>query len=220
MSICCRLLTFRTCTVIDIAVVIIIIIVIIILQACLADSRHQLWLSMTCGSAELEERTMSTLCPPHPARGVIIIILLESLSGSRFWGHQELTFSPVSQPGMGAPPHPAKMTKPWESCGAKQGPDLKIFPIEETNDRTILQHNYPDHPTYEQIPYQEDYCFSRRHRINNITTLTIPNSACQKDMQDTPSNTESYSYGISLRESKNLKYLQLNPLVLLVGLRT
>ena len=44
--------------------------------------RHQLWLSMTCGSAELEERTMSTLCPPHPAPGVIIVILVESLCGN------------------------------------------------------------------------------------------------------------------------------------------
>ena len=38
---------------------------------------------------------------------------------------------------------------------------------------------YPDHPTYEQIPYQEDYCLSRRHYIKekhrssiNVTTIS------------------------------------------------
>ena len=31
-------------------------------------------------------------------------------------------------------------------------------------------HNYPDHPPYEQKPYQGDYCFSRHQNYNYPTT--------------------------------------------------
>ena len=40
----------------------------------------------------------------------------------------------------------------------------------------------------------------------------MPNPVCKKDKQETQYNTESYSCGLSLRESKKWKYLQLNPL--------
>ena len=47
---------------------------------------------------------------------------------------------------------------------------------------------------------------------NNIATLKMPNPACKQDKQETQYNTESYSCGLLLRESKKWKYLQLNPL--------
>ena len=34
-------------------------------------------------------------------------------------------------------------------------------------------HNYPDHPSYEQPPYQGDYCLSRHHRVQNYNYPTI-----------------------------------------------
>ena len=82
---------------------------------------------------------------------------------------------------MGAPPRtvgrgvpcPAKMIKTAGKLRGKIRARFSNFPIEEAIDGTILQN------------------------------LSMPTSACLWDMRETPSNNESYSCGLLLRESEN-----------------